>query len=162
MITFTNYRNEKVDVNGCPACAYARHEFSLPCGMAFENERFTLSQDWQLPIIGFMVLGPKRCIREFSELTDIERVEMFDIINKTIIILKKHNVCDNFNVVFEEKSCHFHVWIMPRHDWMYKINENIMGSIEKVFDYALDNFRNEQVYKKIEMVNNIIRRELKV
>ena len=109
-----------------------------------------------------MVLAPKRCIREFSELTDIERVEMFDIINKTILLLKKHNVCNNFNVVFEEKSCHFHVWIMPRHDWMYKINENIMGSIEKVFDYALDNFRNEQVYKKIEMVNNIIRRELKV
>lgn len=162
MITFINYANEKVDVNGCPACAYVKHEFMLPCGMAFENDRFTLSQDWQLPIVGFMVISPKRCIREFSELTDDERVEMFDIINKTITILKKNKVCDNFNVVFEEKDCHFHVWIMPRHGWMYKISENIMGSVSKIFNYALDNFRTEENYKEIQRVNDILRQEFKL
>ena len=45
-----NYANQEVHVTGCPGCAYARHEFELPCGMAFENDRFTLSQDWELPI----------------------------------------------------------------------------------------------------------------
>lgn len=32
-----NYCNEKINFNGCPACAYANHEFDLPCGMAYEN-----------------------------------------------------------------------------------------------------------------------------
>ena len=37
------YANEEVKYGGCPGCAYANHEFGLPCGMAFENARFTLS-----------------------------------------------------------------------------------------------------------------------
>ena len=51
-----NYANEIVKFEGCPGCAYAKHEFVLPCGMAYEDELFTLSQDWELPIEGFMVL----------------------------------------------------------------------------------------------------------
>ena len=34
-----NYKNEEIVFNGCPGCAYANHEFTLPCGMAYENER---------------------------------------------------------------------------------------------------------------------------
>ena len=155
-----NYANENVEFNGCPACAYAKHEFMLPCGIAFENDRFTLSQDWELPIVGFMVISPKRCIRLFSELTNEERVEMFDIINKTIKILRENKVCDTFNVVFEEKKCHFHVWIMPRHKWMQNINDNIIGSINKIFDYALNMFKTVENFNEIERVNDILRKEL--
>ena len=61
-----NYKNEKIEFSGCPGCAYAKHEFALPCGMAYEDELFTLSQDWELPIEGFMVISPKRCIRNFQ------------------------------------------------------------------------------------------------
>ena len=42
-----NYANEMITFNGCPGCAYANHEFSLPCGMAYENDKWTLSQDWE-------------------------------------------------------------------------------------------------------------------
>lgn len=31
-----NYANENVNFKGCPGCAYANHEFDLPCGMAYE------------------------------------------------------------------------------------------------------------------------------
>jgi hypothetical protein len=55
-----NYANKKVEFNGCPGCAYANHEFILPCGMAYENDKFTLSQDWELPIEGFFVVSSKR------------------------------------------------------------------------------------------------------
>lgn len=40
-----NYRNEEVKFEGCPGCAFVRHEFEMPCGMAFENERFTVAHD---------------------------------------------------------------------------------------------------------------------
>ena len=49
-----NYANERIEFVGCLACAYAKHEFELPCGMAYEDALFTLSQDWELPIQGFL------------------------------------------------------------------------------------------------------------
>ena len=64
-----NYANQLIEFDGCPGCAYANHEFSLPCGMAYENERFNMSQDWELPIPGFMVLSPIKCVDKFSLLT---------------------------------------------------------------------------------------------
>ena len=54
-----NYANEEISYNGCPGCAYAKHEFELPCGMAYENNNFTMSQDWELPIEGFYIVSPK-------------------------------------------------------------------------------------------------------
>lgn len=41
-----SYNNKEIVFNGCPGCAYGKHEFELDCGMAYENERFTMSQDW--------------------------------------------------------------------------------------------------------------------
>ena len=44
-----NYANEEINFQGCPGCAYGNHEFELPCGMAYENENFTLSQLYRVP-----------------------------------------------------------------------------------------------------------------
>lgn len=51
-----NYAGERVELSGCPGCLYAEHKFSLPCGIAYENDRFILSQDFELPIQGFFVV----------------------------------------------------------------------------------------------------------
>lgn len=153
-----NYANEKIEFNGCPGCAYGKHDFILPCGMAYENERFTLSQDWELPIEGFLVVSPKRCVEKFADLTEEERIEIFDITHKAINILRENKVCDRFNIVFEEKeNRHFHIWIMPRHKWMEEIVGDIIDHIGTIFDYAKNNFRNEETYKHIEEINNIVK-----
>ena len=156
-----NYANKKVEFNGCPGCAYANHEFILPCGMAYENDKFTLSQDWELPIEGFFVVSPKRCVEKFADLTEEERVEIFDITHKTINILRENNICDRFNIVFEEKeNRHFHIWIMPRHKWMTELVGDIIDHIGEIFEYAKENFRNEETYKRIEEITNIVRKNL--
>ncbi len=156
---FINYINEEVYFEGCPGCAYARHEFELPCSMAYENDRFTLSQDWELPIPGFMIASPKRCVEKFCELTDEEKVEIFKIVDKTILILRNNNVCDRFNVIFEEKeNRHFHIWILPRHKWMSDICDDIMENIGKIFEYAKANFRTEDNYIKINEVSQIVKK----
>ena len=111
-----NYANKEIKFEGCPGCAYAKHEFDLPCGIAYENEKFILSQDWELPILGFFIVSPKKHIEKLEELTKEERDEMFDIVDKTIKILRRNNICDRFDIIFEEKeNRHLHVWIMPRH-----------------------------------------------
>jgi len=155
-----NYQNEEIKFNGCPACAYARHEFSLPCGMAYENDKFTLSQDWELPIQGFLVVSPKKCIEKFEELSLEEKIEVFDIVDKTIKILRKNNICDRFDVIFEEKeNRHFHVWIMPRHAWMNDLVGDIIDNIGQVFEYAKKNMRTKENYEKIKEITNLVKEE---
>ena len=87
-----NYANVEIAYKGCPGCAYAKHEFSLDCGLAYENEKFIVSQDWELPIKGFFIVSPKKHIEKLSELTDVERNEMFYIVDKTVKILRDNKI----------------------------------------------------------------------
>ena len=99
-----NYANELIEFEGCPGCAYHRHEFTLPCGMAYENELINMSQDWKLPIPGFFVITPNRHVEVFSELTEEERNEIFKIASITIQVMRENKICDAYNVIFEEKQ----------------------------------------------------------
>ena len=153
-----NYANQKIIFNGCPACAYKNHEFELPCGMAYENDYFTLSQDWELPIVGFFIVSPKRHIEKLEELSNDERNEMFDIVNETIKVLRENDICDRFDFIFEEKeNRHFHIWIMPRHKWMKELNSSIIDNIGIIFDYAKSHFRNKNTYEEINETTNILK-----
>ena len=153
-----NYKNEEIKYSGCPGCAYAKHEFELPCKMAYENDNFTLSQDWELPIEGFLIVSPKRHVERFSQLTDDERIEIFNTVDKTIKILRNNNVCDCFNVIFEEKeNRHFHIWIMPRYKWMIDLVGDISDNIGVIFDYAKNNFRKEEVYNRINNITELVK-----
>jgi len=153
-----SYNNKEIIFNGCPGCAYGMHEFYLDCGMAYENDRFTLSQDWELPIQGFFIVSPKRHIEKLSELTTDERNEMFSIVDKTVKILRDNNICDRFDYTFEEKeNRHLHVWILPRYNWMNEIVDDIIGNIRIIFNYAKENFRNDENYKKIKEITEIVK-----
>lgn len=155
-----NYANKEIFYNGCPGCAYALHEFNLPCGIAYENERFIISQDWELPIPGFLILSPKKHIEKLEELSLEEKNEMFNLADKIIKILRNNDICDAFNLVLEEKKGkHLHVWIMPRHDWMYGLCEGIINDIGKIRDYAKKNLRNEEIYKQINNITIIVKNE---
>lgn len=153
-----DYAGNKVDVNGCYGCVYAQHEFEIPTGISYEDDLFTLSQDWELPIQGFFVVSPKRHIENFSELTDEERKKIFDIANYAILTLKKNNICEHFNVIFEEKpKRHFHIWIMPRHKWMNEMAGNIIGNIGKIFDYAVTNLKTQNNLDRIKEISKLMR-----
>ncbi len=163
MFEMIDYANNHVVCDGCPSCAFANHEFSIDCGMAYEDELFTLAQDWELPIDGFIILMPKRHIENMEELSDEERTKAFEIINKTIKILRKHSVCDRFNVIFEEKpNSHFHIWIMPRHQWLADaIGGKLTGNISKLFVYAKENLKTPEQFEKIAKITKILQTEFK-
>lgn len=157
-----DYAGNKINLEGCYGCNYASHKFTIPCGIAYENDNFTLSQDWELPIVGFFVVSPKRHIEKFSELSSEERIEIFEIVDKTIKILRGIGVCERFNVIFEEKeNRHFHIWIMPRHKWMKENLGTITSDIGKVFEYAKKNMRTLDNYNRINEVSDAVREEFK-
>lgn len=153
-----SYNNKEIIFKGCPGCAYGKHEFNLECGMAYENERFTLSQDWELPIQGFFIVSPKRHIEKLCELTKDERNEMFEIVDKTVKILRDNKICERFDYIFEEKeNRHLHVWILPRYNWMNKIVNDIIDNIGIILEYAKTNFRNDENYEEIKRISDIVK-----
>jgi hypothetical protein len=124
-----SYENKEIEIKGCPRCAYAKHQFDLPCGIAYENERFILSQDWEVPILGFFIVSPKKHIEKLEELTKNERDEMFDIVDKTIKTLRENNICDR-----------------------------IIKNIGTILDYAKKNFRTRDVYEQINQITKIVKK----
>ena len=153
-----SYNNKEIIFKGCPGCAYGKHEFNLECGMAYENERFTLSQDWEVPIQGFFIVSPKRHIEKLCELTKDERNEMFEIVDKTVKILRDNKICERFDYIFEERqNRHLHVWILPRYNWRNKIANDIIDNIGIIFEYAKTNFRNDENYEEIKRISDIIK-----
>ncbi len=124
-----SYENKEIEIKGCPRCAYAKHQFDLPCGIAYENERFILLQDWEVPILGFFIVSPKKHIEKLEELTKNERDEMFDIVDKTIKTLRENNICDR-----------------------------IIKNIGTILDYAKKNFRTRDVYEQINQITKIVKK----
>ncbi|MBE7074871.1 MAG: HIT domain-containing protein [Clostridiales bacterium] len=149
-----DYANNIINVEGCYGCAYANHEFSLPCGMVYEDDMITLSQDWELPINGFMVICPKRHVEYFSELTQNEINYIFEYVHKTEVYLKEMNICQVFDIVIrEKKGVHLHVWISPRHKWIEEEFNGGTGYIKEYFDYAKKNLKNKE---NLELINNTV------
>ena len=157
-----NYKGEKIIFNGCPGCAYAKHEFVLPCGMAYENDRFTISQDWEFPIEGFMIVSIKRHVERIVDLSEDERKEMFDLAVKTINILRNNKIAEEFEVIFYEKDdTHLHAWVLPRKKWMIDLVKNVTCNIGKVLEYAKKNFSNDEVFEKIKNVSDLVGEKLR-
>lgn len=163
MAKMFTYDNKLIEFDGCPGCLYANHKFSLTCGMIYENEGFTISQDWELPIPGFIIVSPKRCVEKLNDITKRERDEMFDLVDFVIVSLRKHKVCDRFEIIFEEKeNRHLHVWIMPRQDWMTNLVGDIVDNIGKICEYAKENLKSENTYNEINRVTEILKKEFEL
>lgn len=155
-----DYANNEIKFSQCPCCGYAKGEFSLPCGMIYQNEDFTISQDWELPIAGFIVVCPvKKHVEKLSELSDDTVSKMYKLIKCIEKVLIENNIAERFSIIFEEKKgVHLHVWIMPLYNWMMEItNNDPVKHISGVFKYAKNNFRNEETYKEIQRIVNILK-----
>ncbi len=142
--------------DNCPSCGYSKHQFELPCGRAYEDDICIVSQDWELPINGMIIVSPRRHICFLEEMTQEERVHIFEIVNKVISILKNNKIAEYFNVIFEEKeNVHFHIWILPRDGWK-ELNIHPTKEIGKLQKYALSNLRTKENLDKILKTNQIL------
>lgn len=158
-----DYANNEIKYDGCPGCAYAKGQFSLPCGMIYQDENFTVSQDWELPIPGFVVICPiKKHVEHLAELDYTTTSKLFLLARKIEDILIKNNIAQGFNIVAEEKAkVHLHIWIMPQYDWMQKIHKSSIANLNDLFSYAKREFKNHETFEKINEIATLLRKELK-
>lgn len=149
------------ELNGCLGCEIIKGNLTPFGGVLYKDKEFAVTQDYELPINGFIIISTIRHIEKFTELNDSERVNLTNLINKTLNILRSNNVAEEFNIILEEKQgIHFHIWLMPRHKWMLEKFGKVMKNIKPIQDYALKNMKTEETFKQIENTCKILKREL--
>lgn len=149
--------NKVIDIFGkeiefeCMGCDIANHKLIPPGGYVYEDEFINISAEPEIPIKGFMVLGINKHIKSLNEMTATERVNVVETLNKTIEVIKKSNIAKEVLLIQEEKANHFHIWIVPIHDWMDKFGRNVRN-IKEIINYAKQNFNED---KKVELLQAI-------
>lgn len=149
------------ELNGCLGCEIVNKNLKPVGGIIYKNEYFVVTQDFELPIDGFIVISSIRHVEQLAELSDKERMNLIDLINKIINILKSNNIAEEYNIILEEKrDYHFHVWLMPRHKWMQEKFGKIMKHIKEIQEYAIQNMQTKENIEKIIKTCEIVRTEL--
>ncbi len=146
----TNIFGEEITFE-CMGCDIANHKLIPPGGYVYEDEFINVSADPEIPIIGFMVLGVNRHLKSINEMNSNERFKVIEILNKTIEIIKKLNIAKDVLIIQEEKANHFHIWIVPIHNWMNQFKKSVLN-IKDIISYAKDNFNETN---KNELLNTV-------
>ena len=119
----------------CMGCDVANHKLIPPGGYIYDDGFITVAADPEIPIIGFIVLGISKHIRSMNELSKEERTNVTEVLNRSIAVLKELNLANEVYLIQEETASHFHIWIVPVHDWMKGIGKGIIH-MSKYIDYA--------------------------
>lgn len=101
-----------------------------------------------------MVLGINKHIKSLNEMTSNERFNVIETLNKTIEVIKKSDIAKEVLLIQEEKASHFHIWIVPIHDWMDKFGRNVRN-IKEIINYAKHNFDEEQKVELLQAIEKI-------
>ena len=165
MSVVRSFNGEMINIGDCMGCTKAiniKNEKINP-GEILKTKSFDISQDFELPINGFIVIGSIRHIESINEMTIEEKQELITLIDVVIFCLKKLNICSQYDVIWEEKdNNHFHVWLMPRHKYLQEvIGTNIIKKIGELFNYAKSNLRTEENLNTIRKTIALLKAELK-
>ena len=76
------------EIKNCMGCEIISGELKPFGGILFKNKNFTVVQDFELPIDGFIIISSIRHISKYTELTEEEQIDLTKIINKTLKILE--------------------------------------------------------------------------
>jgi len=133
----------------CIGCSIIHGNLHIPGGVIFEGKHFILHQDPEIPIVGFLIITAKRHVKFVNELVKEEIEELFTMLSFTMNSLKSNeeNIIEH-TFIFEERSCHLHLLIFPRLEWMSNY-PNSISSIRKIMASAKENIN-------IEVINNIL------
>ena len=155
-----NLVGKKVEVKECLGCEIVKGKLDAFGGILYNGEYFTLTQDFELPVNGFLIITSKRHIVKYIELTQMERLELQDIIFKALKILEENNIAEEYNVILEEKAYHFHVWLMPRHKWMIDKFGKVLKNIKPIQEFAIKYMKTKENIELIKNTCELIKREM--
>ncbi|WP_431803187.1 HIT family protein [Halobacillus andaensis] len=148
--------NGKVIEVECLSCALTSGLVEPDGGVIIETEHFHAHQDVAYPIKGLIIVAAKRHIKCLDELTEDERLDYINVLTR---IRKAQREALGIDYVYyfynEDTSHHFHTWMVPRYEWMYKFGRSV-ESVRPVLLHARNEMNNkENVQEVIEAIHTL-------
>ncbi len=116
-----------------------------------ETDNFTVGQDWEVPICGFLILAAKNNnVKSITEFNTEMQHEFMSLIVKVRKLMDEILQIEEVYFFQNEDTEHgFHVWIFPRHTWMDRFGRKI-ESVRPIMNFAKENLWTEDNIKNIE------------
>jgi diadenosine tetraphosphate (Ap4A) HIT family hydrolase len=128
----------------CLSCAVVLGVRETPGGTILETPHFHAHQDVSYPIPGLVILAAKRHVKCLDELTTDESVEFVALARR---IRAAQRMTLNVEHVYffynEDTTHHFHLWMVPRYEWMKSFGRSI-ESVRPVLVHARDRMNSPQ------------------
>ncbi len=148
MAQITNIKGETKEI-GCLSCAIVNGEVENP-GAVIRTKHFDAHQDYEIPINGFIILSSVRHLQSVDEFTNEEKIDFIDTLTK---VRKAMREVLNIQVVYlvqeEDTSAHFHIWIIPRYDWMKEQFGRKIQSVRPIMEHARQTMKTEENLKNL-------------
>ena len=121
----------------CIGCCIGSGEIIPPGGIIAETKNFVLHQDPEVPVKGFLIIESKKHIKSISQLTLEKSMELFDLVYSARLAMKNITDIKEVTIIQEERSAHFHLWLLPRYEWMTNKFTNSLSSIREMMNKRL-------------------------
>lgn len=113
MEVISNYANVNKKIS-CIGCARERGEITL--GNIKKTKYFDIHQDFETPILGFLIISSRRHIKTLDELTLPEQKDFIRLLCNARLALKKVlKVKIIYLIQREDAGHHFHICLFPRY-----------------------------------------------
>lgn len=157
-ITLADGRTIEVE---CLSCALTAGLIEPTGEVIVETENFHAHQDVAYPIPGLVIVASKRHIYSLDELTKDELLEYASLVQE---IRKAQRAQLGIEHVYyfynEDTTHHFHLWMVPRYDWMYEFGRSV-ESLRPVLLHARNKMNDKEhldkVLEGIELLRNYLR-----
>lgn len=114
--------------DSCLSCRIVGGLEEVAGGVIAETSQFHSHQDVAYPIPGQVIVAAKRHFTALDEMTDAEREELlpFLIAHRSAQreVLGIEHVYYFYN---EDTRHHFHIWMVPRYEWMRQFGRSIQS-----------------------------------
>ena len=154
---YSFYGKEYAD--GCPGCNRIEPQ-PLALQIVYETNSFRVHQDYALPIPGMMVIETKRHVSKPDELTPEEQQEFGVVWAKVSDAIRETLGIEEITHVLQDKSTHFHLWLLPVHPWMKDAADGKLRNLQDIFGFAKENMMTEEYFLEVEKVTEKIKNHL--
>jgi diadenosine tetraphosphate (Ap4A) HIT family hydrolase len=114
-----------------------------------------------VPIPGLVIVATRRHVMCLDEFTDEETSELLPLISA--IRRAQRTVLDIDCVYYfynEDTPAHFHLWMVPRHEWMVQFGRSI-ESVQPAFLHARQYLSNPEGLAEVERAVDLLRANLR-
>jgi len=159
------FDNELDLTNKCLGCEIVNKNIQTPFGIMLETYNFVVFQDPEIPIPGFMIINSKRHIKSILNMERQEYSELMNLVYKVRKTMMNLTEIIDVVIIQKELSPHFHLWLMPRYEWMTNnsalgLSHGKLSDFTEAIKYSKEHHKNDTNISKIKECCEIIRKAL--